>query len=508
MQKNFIIYLNILFLTLCFSVNLPVIAHEHNDIHNLTKHVKPLKEGSVLTIQDCIYTGLKNSPIIKRQKYNLDIAKSNVGIAKSAFFPTLGVGAGINHQSNTNKEDFYSVYRELPNVNAVLNMMIWDFGRSSAKIRMEEFNKIAAEYEFEDSVCFTVFDIKIKYYNLLKALSLLQVENINSDINKQIALDISQLIKENKKNKIDLLNTQVEEFVIKNRVIEANREVNNSQSDLNNSIYYVNAPHYKILKTPTYKDDYFEKIKPISNIKLKANISKSDTKLYKLHFTLKEATDIAYKNNPDLKALIATKDAMEQALLVVKRSYYPSLNVNAGYDYINSNHYRNNSFSAGVNLNTDLNAMELKYNIDNATAQIHLAETEIEKFKQDLYISVEKALNNVEKTEKEISIAKQQAEKANENLQATITDYKNNKLTRLDMQNARELYIDALTDYINSIYNYNISLIKLEMSMHYHLVDLHEHTEHALEHHDDEIINDFDKAMKCKKRHSKKAEEL
>ena len=76
------------------------------------------------------------------------------------------------------------------------------------------------------------------------------------------------------------------------------------------------------------------------------------------------------------------------------------------------------------------------------------------------------------------------------------------------MQNARELYIDALTDYINSIYNYNISLIKLEMSMHYHLVDLHEHTEHALEHHDGEIINDFDKAMKCKKRHHKKEEKL
>lgn len=49
---------------------------------------------------------------------------------------------------------------------------------------MEEFYKIGAEYEFMDSLCSTLFDVKAKYYNLLKAKAYLQIAQDNVKINE------------------------------------------------------------------------------------------------------------------------------------------------------------------------------------------------------------------------------------------------------------------------------------------------------------------------------------
>ena len=94
-------------------------------------------------------------------------------------------------------------------------------------------------------------------------------------------------------------------------------------------------------------------------------------------------------------------------------------------------------------------------------------------------------------------------ENASDNLKLTINDYKSNKMNQLELQNARISYYDALTEYVNALYRYNIALIDLEISMHYHLIDLHDRTEHALKYHDEDIINNFNNIMDCNRHHHK-----
>lgn len=508
----------IIILSILFCVNISsVYAIEEDNAphcdccccHHGSKPPKEIKDGTILTIQDCISVGLKNSPIIKLYKYHLDIAKSNVGVAKSAYFPTLNAGVGYGQQNNSNNTQYYSIYRELPNVGVSLNKMIWDFGKTSAKIKMEEFYKIGAEYQFMDSVCTTVFDIKTKYYNYLNTLSLLQAEKTNSEINKQLISEIKEQIKTNKKNRTDLINAETEQFKIEEKIIEAETIAKNAKADLNNSMYLLNAPNYKISETQTYNNEYTNKnncYKFVSNVKktpFTAKINKDDTILQHAHFNFDNAIQIAYENSPDLQVLISTKNAMEQALLVVKRSYYPELNADVGYNLVNTNHYTNNDLAIGVNLTSSLNAQELRYELKGASAQINLADTEIDKFKKDLYFQVQKALNNVDKTEAEIPIAQKRLENASDNLKLTINDYKSNKMNQLELQNARISYYDALTEYVNALYRYNIALIDLEISMHYHLIDLHDRTEHALKYHDEDIINNFNNIMDCNRHHHK-----
>lgn len=471
----------IIFLLLFQIGNLKTFAIEEDD--DLFKPVE-IKDGTVLSVLDCVASAFKNSPKIRRQKYNLDIAKSNVGIAKSQYFPVISAGVGFYNENNSDNIYYNSHYRELPSIGVTVNKLIWNFGKTTAYIKMEKFYEIGAEYEFMDSLCSTLFDVKEKYYNLLKAKALLQVAQNNLDINENFV----NLAKS--KNKVDLTTAKLNYSEAQVKYLEAKNNYNNAKIDLNNSMYLDSQPNYKIKSTPTFAYDndygYFQK-----------NNASKPFEPEVFNFPLDKAVEIAYDNSPDLNVLISTKNAMEQSLLYIRRTYLPDLTANASYGFNNSTETTNNSLQVGVNLTSSINLMELKHSIKGADAQLNLANNEILLFKKDLYFEVKRAFNNVEKAQNQIPTAKLEASQALENLKLVEQKYKTNELNYVALQNARKEYIIALEEYINSLYNYNLALIQVEMAMHYHIVDIHHKSEHAMHYHSEELLDHLNKVLGC-----------
>lgn len=443
-----------------------------------------IHDGSVLTILDCVSTAFKNSPKIKRQKYNLDIAKSNLGIAKSQYFPVINIGAGFYNENNSDNNYYNSHYRELPSVGVSVNKLVWNFGKTTAYIKMEEFYKIGAEYEFMDSLCNTLFDVKLKYYALLRAKALQLVAQNNVEINENF-LKLAQT-----KRRPDIKTAELNLSESEIKLLEAQNEYKNAKIDLNNSMYLDSQPDYTIKDTHTfsYGNDYAYNEK---SYRSEAFIPMTFT------FPLDKAVEIAYDNSPDLSVLVATKQAMEQNLLYIKRTYLPDLTANAGYGFNNSNQTANNSFKVGVNLSSSVNLMELKHSIKGADAQLSIADNEIELFKKDLYFEVKKALNNVDKYQNQIPTAKMEVEQSLENLHLVEEQYKSNQLNYVALQDARKDYTNALTKYIETMYDYNVSLIQVEMAMHYHIVDIHHKSDHAVHYHSDELIKHLNEVLGC-----------
>lgn len=443
-----------------------------------------IHDGSVLTILDCVSTAFKNSPKIKRQKYNLDIAKSNLGIAKSQYFPVINIGAGFYNENNSDNTYYNSHYRELPSVGVSVNKLVWNFGKTTAYIKMEEFYKIGAEYEFMDSLCNTLFDVKLRYYALLRAKALQLVAQNNVEINENF-LKLAQT-----KRRPDIKTAELNLSESEIKLLEAQNEYKNAKIDLNNSMYLDSQPDYTIKDTHTfsYGNDYAYNEK---SYRSEAFIPMTFT------FPLDKAVEIAYDNSPDLSVLVATKQAMEQNLLYIKRTYLPDLTANAGYGFNNSNQTANNSFKVGVNLSSSVNLMELKHSIKGADAQLSIADNEIELFKKDLYFEVKKALNNVDKYQNQIPTAKMEVEQSLENLHLVEEQYKSNQLNYVALQDARKDYTNALTKYIETMYDYNVSLIQVEMAMHYHIVDIHHKSDHAVHYHSDELIKHLNEVLGC-----------
>lgn len=468
MGKKLVLIL--LLVTLGWNINLPAKGHAGEEFF----YAVEIKDGSTLNMKDCVALAFKNSPQIKRKKYELDIAKSNLGVAKSRYFPVISAGAGFYNENNSNRDYYEHYYRELPNVGVTINKMVWDFGRTTAYIKMEEFYKLGAEYEFIDSLCKTLFEIKIQYYNLLKAKALLEIERKN--------VELCELYVENAREDADLTTAKLNLSAAKTALMEAQTGVYNAQIDLSNSMYLDNQTEYDIINTPTF--NYNEEFS-------------NEYKKYHFSFSRDEAVQLAYDSSPDLMVLISTRDAMEQSLKFIKKTYLPELNANAGYGFNNTNMSSNNSFYVGVNLDSSVNLMELKHSIKGADAQINLAENEITLFKKDLYYEVKRSFNNFDKAERQISVSQLGAKQAKENLELVEKAYKNGRLNYVALQDARKDYINASTNYVDTMYNYNLALIGIEMAMHYHIADIHHKAEHAMSYHSESLINHLNEALGC-----------
>jgi len=477
-------------------INTNVIAHSAHDEHAELFKTVVVKDGTDLDIIQCVALAFKNSPKIRHKKYELDLAKSNVGRAKSVFFPVIGAGVGFYNENNSNTNDFNRHYRELPNVAVAVNQLVFDFGKSIANIKMEEFYKIGAEYEFMDSLCMTLFDVKERYYEVLKAQALVKVAEDNVIICKKY-LKLA-------KGKPDKTTAQVHLSKALYELEYAKTALKNAKVNLSNSMFIDNTPNYNIVNTKTfaYNHDYgYEK-----------EIIPQKFKHSEFNFTRDKALEIAYASSPDLKVLESTKKAMEQALKYVKKTYFPELSANVGYGYNNYTDSSNNSLQVGVNLSTSVNLMELKHSIKGADAQLKLADNEIIHFKKDLYFEVQRAFNNVEYAADDVPLTQNTAAQALENMKTVEELYQSGVLNYVALQDARKDYITAMQNYITSLYFYNKSLIQVEEAMHYHLVDIHHKTEHAMLEHSDELIEHLNEALGCdekevKKKHKKKAKD-
>lgn len=484
MKKKILICL-LAILVATSSINNQCFAHDdHEDAHSELFKTVVVKDGTNLNVVECVALAFKNSPKIKRKKYELDIAKSNVGRAKSAFFPVIGAGVGFHNENNSNHDVYPKYYRELPNVGVAINQLVWDFGKSTANIKMEEFYKIGAEYEFMDSLCLTLFDVKLKYYEVLKAQALVNIAEDNVKICKKY-LEIA-------KGRPDKTTASVQLSKALFELAYAKTVLKNAKVNLSNAMYVDNTPQYNIVNTKTfaYNHDYGYENQYIPPKFVPQNFD----------FSKNKAMEIAYSNSPDLKVLEATRDAMIQALKYVKRTYLPELSANVGYGYNNTNEASNNSLQVGVNLSTSVNLMELKHSIKGADAQLKLADNEIELFKKDLYFVVQEAFNNIEFAADDVPYAQNTATQALENIKVVESMYNSGALNYVALQDARKDYITAMQNYITSLHFYNKSLIEVEEALHYHMVDIHHKSQHAVTSHADELIEHLNEALDCEEK--------
>lgn len=466
----------------CAQINFTVFAHEEDELDFF--HPVKITQNKPLNITDCISLAYQNSPKIKRQKYNLDIAKSRLGIAKSGYFPVISAGVGLYNEYNSDSIYYDRHYRDLPAVGVSVNKLVWDFGKTTANIKMEEFYKIGAEYEFMDSLCSTLFDIKRKYYNVLRTQALKEIAQENI----KMQTDITKMM-EGKHPDWD--NAGGVMSANKIQLIAAEDAYKTAKVDLNNSMYLEKNTDFNISQTDTFAYSVPNDIEQWKNT-------------YKVHnkhqfsFSRENAPTIAYKNSPDLHVLIATKKAMLQSLKYVKRTYLPEINANVGYGYNNTFNTSNNSLRVGVTMDSSVNLMELKHSIKGADAQLSLAQNEIDLFKKDLYYEIQRAFNNLDKVEEQLPLARGNVFFALNTYNIAVNKYKQDLVDYVAVQDAKLDYINSNIAYVDKLYEFNMALIQLEMAMHCHIVDIHHKSGHAVHHHSEELISDLIKALECK----------
>ena len=464
--------IKLIILALCLGFSL-----QANAIQNIQ-----IEKDADLGLNDCIRIALNNSPVIKKYILNLDVAKSNVGVAKSAYFPSLSLGAGYNQGFGTRSNRTSYNTRTLPGFDASLSQLLWNFGRSDANIRMEKFNRIASEFDFDESVLGTIFDVKLKYYAVLAAKNLMEVERLNVQINERNYQRTLAYFDEGLKSRIDLVNAEVNLSDSKISLVKAENTYKNAIVSLNNSMYVAYAPEYSIQNTETFnlKNPYvpmsltnienYKKLlelpDDISNVVYTSKVEKSNVlnnyKFQKYPYTFEKSVTIAKENRPDLKALNATVRAMKQYVLLTKRQYLPELRGGVGYSYANNRNYSDNGMNVSLNLNTTFNMKQVKHEIDIANSELNLAKTEVDLLNQNLYFDIQSAYIDMIQLEKQIPLLETKVRQTLENLELADGRYSVGLGDYIQLQDARVNYNNAQSSYVQAVYNYNVARATLE----------------------------------------------
>jgi len=451
---------------------------------------KKISKGDTLELKDCISISLNNSPLVKRTIYNLRTAKNNISIARSAYTPTISAGVGYNQNFNSTSGHGYimrnnSSNRTFPSVSASINQMIWNFGKTSASIKMQKFNRIAAEYEFDYSVLATTFDVKLKYYAVLATKSVLDIEKANVQITERNYIRTQAYYDEGIRSKIDLVNAEVQLSDAKVALVQAENNYKEALVALNNSMYVSYAPEYEISNTETFNlpnpyvpvsltqignyKDLSGVPASVDNAVLSSSVEKSavleNYVFEKYPFTFEESVELAMKNRPDLKALNSTVKAMEQSLLFIKRQYFPTLSANVGYGLTNTDRYTNNSMSISVDMSTSFNIFQLQKEIDNAKIQVDFAKNEVNLLKENLYFEVQGAYIDMIQLEKQIPLLETKVRQTLENLELADGRYEVGLGDYIQLQDARVNYNNAQNKYVQTIYRYNVARATLEQAI-------------------------------------------
>lgn len=468
------------------------------------KAIEEINNQKIYYLKDCIKFATENSPVIKKAKNNLNAAKDNLGITKSKFFPVLGAGAGFyQYVNSTNNYDDGYWKRNFPSVSVYLEQLLFDFGKTNADINMAKFYVTAAEYEYNDSICETIVAVKTAYFNALEAMYTVDVFEKNLLINEKIVEKMKQLYESGKKSKTDYINSKVYLIDAKMKREDAINNYNAAIADLCNAMYIDDVEDIKIknINEFHYKDAYFnpsflEKNLPeikngvyIPNTENHHTNKEFEGDITPLPFTLQEAYDSAKINNPELKVLENTVEAMKQQLLYVKRGIAPELKAKAGYDrdgkYVSqTDSIKNNRLNIAVTFESAVNIKRQKHGIDSAKGMLDTAIIDIELFKKNIHYEIKKAYADVITAQKQIYNARDKVKSSIENLECVTNDYKSGNTASvgfLEVQNAMHNYNLAKLEYIEKLKVYNNSLARLEKATHYHGEGMHEYKDmHSL----------------------------
>lgn len=460
----------------------------------------PLYEGNVVyNLDDCIKLGLKNSPYVKNLRETKEAQKHEVSSAKSSYFPQISAGTGYSY-GHTNYSG-RGIHRGTTSRNGYgldlsISEMIFDFGRTIAKINMHKFNYEAACYDLEDGILETVFEIKVAYTNVLASRARRTVLLQNVKIN-ELNVDRTRAMYEvGLKSKIDLVNAEANLTAAEIALFEGEKEYQEKLVSLNSAMYYLNAPTYFLKPTGTFNFGEEVKIKnevnvsydkssygSVDDLSIKegaiftAGIEKrSIVDQYDLHpfeLSLQETINTAFANRFDLKSMKLVKKAAEESLKAIKRSWYPELNVSAGYGLgvnaynvsgVNGNIQNSVSLYGGLDFPV-INGMYIKNQVDIAKINVEKAQNNIEMIENNIYFEIQDLYITMEQLEKKIPLMKKRVEQFRENFELADGRYAVGLGDYIALQEAITDYNNAQLSFIEAVLLYDSARFELEKAM-------------------------------------------
>lgn len=399
-----------------------------------------LHAADTLSLEEALTTALKNHPQLIEAKENLRGAEARTGQSLASYYPQISLAADWSKGRN-----FMTAVESIREVDVhtdalYLKQTIYDFGRTSGAVAAARSNRVAAA----ESVAITrqdiTFRVKSAYYLVLAAEK--QVIAVTETVRARGAVftQAQEFSKQGIRAKVDVARAEANLYAARTSLIRAENNRKIARIELASAMG-ISMMEQRPLVEP-----------------FASSASQSDGN---------QVRRDAVANRAELKRLTALQDAASAALKTARSNYLPTLSGTASVGYADKDFPPGgNVWGVGLNLTIPLfsgfstveQEREAVANMNAVEAQKNDQRLQIEKDAEIALFSVREASARMESTEKEMSAGRETRSLAEGRYQEGVGSI-------IEVTDAQSLALDAETSHIQSVYDYQIALARLDRAI-------------------------------------------
>ena len=394
--------------------------------------------NKIVSVDDCVKLALENNPSIISQMMDRNIYKNKVAQAWANYFPTINAGVSISRNDMLMSNFKFPVqkYNLWNSPNLGVNMLLFDFGKTSASAGVEKKSFEASEENLQANINEIIYNVKSAYYTLLYAIQ--QVE-VQEEAVAQYEIHLKQAeayYRIGSKAKIDVTTAQYNLNNAKLNLIQAKNAVDSAYADLNNAMGLPEFADYEIKEKLT-------------------------TRKYDIIFD--DIIKVAYEQRPQL---LAAKKKMEGSKILIKASKYaflPDLTGFGSYTSGGKSPSTDYGYQIGAQIAyQNLNLLLLKQQVDEAKLTYLKDKADYEVQRQNVYLEVKQAYIQFKNAQESIPVALSSMNEAKDRYDLAAGRYKVGLGDAVELKDAQNTYLNAQLGYYNTLTQYNTSAANLE----------------------------------------------
>ena len=393
---------------------------------------------------------------ISQSTYKISVERSSQ--ADADYLPQVDLYAGAGFVSVTGvdgagnsgiKNDGTLISGKL-----TASQLIYDFGKTGGNMDVFSEDANASYALYQQNISDKVFEVKRDYYDLARKSLLIKVYEENVKLNEQQYTRAQRYFSAGIKTKIDVIDAKV-------RLIEANIELENSKYDL--KLAYVT-----LSKTIGNLDDSLEDNVYVPDINTSEG---AHDRLPAQTMNGRELVQYAFKHRFELQSYQHKIKSAQSKVRQESGDYYPGIYVGGDYQYNSvaedlQLYVPEQQWNANINvkwnlfggLRTDAKTEEAKLNLLQENASYSNAKLAIVEETSNAFIKLLKTDSNVALSEELVAAAKEKFGQAQQRYEHGLSDY-------IELQQARQGYVNATADLVVNFYEYYISLASLDRAI-------------------------------------------
>src|SRR5262245_45464165 len=393
--------------------------------------------GNVLTLDEALQIALENHPSIKASKERIDTQQAVVGQQMAAYYPLVNMANGF--QSGTQVGSTTGVADrnfETYLMRTSVNMILYNFGKREGNVQSARDTLDATNFNYKTTVDGVILGVKQSYFTYLGLRAIVKVREETVRSRQLLARQAQGFYEVGTRARIDVARAESNLYLAEADLITAKNAVQVAWAVLKNSMGVRDLPERPLVE---------------------------DVTMTPIQYTLDQARELAFLSRSELKSLDAQRRAQDQLVAVARRGHLPDFIFDANYRRSNSSVVENTfpllgGWQVGLTLAIPIfDGFRTTNRVQETLHTYYVIKSQEELQRQQVALDVEQAYLRLVELQERIKANEAAASAARENLDLANGRYEVGVGSIIEATDAQNLYTDAQTTYVQTLYNYKIA---------------------------------------------------